>query len=387
VLERLIDRAATELGVDAADLRARNMASNVTATFTAVTGLLIEGGRFLDNQTKCLAAADRDGFPSRRAESQARGRLRGFGFACFLETNGGLQVSEAIKAGSHPIESAALTFDPDGSLDIVVGTQSTGQDHARPLQVLAQRRLGVDPERVTVREGDSTALVFGSGTGGSKSTLTSLAAVDLAITEAVERARGALADKWGVEDVAFTDGVFQADGGYASSVAEVAADLPGVLDGQATAELPAGSSANGCHACEVEIDPTDGVVRVLRYTAVDDFGRVIDADTVRGQVQGGVAQGIGAALIESAPSIEELVAGTATYRLPTAVDVPTVNWIDNGMPLPSNVLGAKGCGESGASAAPPTVMNAIADALRDYPAARDLQMPARPEAILAVLRG
>jgi aerobic carbon-monoxide dehydrogenase large subunit len=387
VLERLIDRAATQLGVDAAELRARNLPSNVTGDFAAVTGLMIGGGRFLDNQTRCLEVADRVGFPRRRMESARHGLLRGFGFACYLEANGGLQVAEAVHAGSFPVESAALTFGADGTLDVVIGTQSSGQDHALPVRLLAAQRLAIDPARVTVREGDSAMLAAASGTGGSKSTLTSLAALQQALDDALRRAHDALAEKWGTPSISFSEGVFRAPDGYRATIADVASDFPGVLDGRSQAELRRGSSANGCHACEVEIDASDGVVRVVRYTAVDDFGRVLHSATVRGQVQGGVAQGIGQALFERAPSIAELLDGSAHYRLPTSMDIPTVVWVDNGLPSTLNALGAKGCGEAGAAAAPPAVMNAVIDALRDYPSAASLQMPVLPADVLAVLRG
>lgn len=391
VLERLIDRAARELGFDPALLRARNLPATQTRPLTAATGLVIDGGRFLDNQIRCRDVADRAGFEARRRESAARGRLRGFGFANYLEANGGLQVAEAMSAGAFPVECATLTFSGDGCLDIVVGTQSSGQDHAVPLQRLAAERLGMDPRHITVREGDSSVAPLGAGTGGSKSLLTSTAALDQALSDAVQRGKQVLADKWGVdaEAVSFADGRFLADAGagewFSSSIGEVATHWPGALDGQSEVSLRNGSFANGCHACELEIDPETGCVTVLRYVAVDDFGRVINEGAVRGQVQGAVAHGIAQALLERAPGCEELMriaaGGAAAYTPPTACEIPDVEWVDNGLPSTTNVLGAKGCGESGTAAAPPAVMNAVADALRDYPAAAGIQMPARPAVI------
>ncbi|ETW23322.1 xanthine dehydrogenase family protein molybdopterin-binding subunit [Mycobacterium gastri] len=391
VLERLIDRAARELGFDPAELRARNLPATATRPFTATTGLVIDGGRFLDNQIRCLEVANRAGFEARRRQSAARGRLRGFGFANYLESNGGLQVAEAMRAGTFPVECAALTFSGDGCLDIVVGTQSSGQDHAFPLQQLAAQRLGIDLTRITVREGDSSVAPRGAGTGGSKSLLTSTAALDQALSDAVQRGKQVLADKWGVdvEAVSYADGRFLADAGagewFSFSISEVAAHWQGALDGQSEVSLRHGSFANGCHACELEIDPETGCVTVLRYVAVDDFGRVINERAVRGQVQGAVAHGIAQALLERAPDCAELMSiaagDAATYAPPTACEIPDVEWVDNGLPSTTNVLGAKGCGESGTAAAPPAVMNAIADALHDYPAAAGIQMPARPAVI------
>ncbi|VBA38196.1 Carbon monoxide dehydrogenase large chain [Mycobacterium attenuatum] len=391
VLERLIDRAARELGFDPAALRARNLPATQTEPITATTGLVIDGGRFLDNQIRCLDVADRAGFDARRRESAAGGRLRGFGFANYLEANGGLQVAAAMSGGAFPVECATLTFSGDGRLDIVVGTQSSGQDHAVPLQQLAAQRLGIDLDRITVREGDSSTAPWGAGTGGSKSTLTSTAALDKALADAVQRGKQVLADKWGVtaDAVSYDNGRFLADADagewFSSSIIEVAEHWPGALDGQSEISLRNGSFANGCHACELEIDPETGDVTVLRYVAVDDFGRVINEQAVRGQVQGAVTHGIAQALLERAPGCEELMriaAGdAAAYAPPTACEIPDVEWVDNGLPSTTNVLGAKGCGESGTAAAPPAVMNAIADALRDYPAAARIQMPARPAVV------
>ncbi|MHA7650369.1 xanthine dehydrogenase family protein molybdopterin-binding subunit [Mycobacterium sp. ML4] len=391
VLERLIDRAARELHIDPADLRARNLPGTQTKPFVATTGLVIDGGRFLDNQVRCLDVADRAGFAARREESARRGRLRGFGFANYVEANGGLQVAAAVNAGGFPVECASLRFSDDGYLDIVVGTQSSGQDHSVPLQQLAAERLGVDPERISVREGDSSIATVGAGTGGSKSLLTSTNALDRAISDVVERGKKVLADKWGVDvkAVGYREGIFVADAGdgelLACSIPDVAWQWPGILDGTSEATLQKGSFANGCHACELEIDPDTGWVNVIRYVAVDDFGCVVNERAVRGQVQGGVAHGIAQALIERAPSCEDLIGISnrlgAAYSPPIATEFPEVEWVDNGLPSAANVLGAKGCGESGTAAAPPAVMNAIADALRNYSAADHLQMPARPDAV------
>lgn len=383
VLERLIDRAAAELEVDPAELRARNLPASQTAPFTAVTGLQIAGGRFLDNQRLCLERADRAGFAARRAEAAARGRLRGFGFANYMEANGGLQVAEAITPGGFVHECAAMKFGPDGTVDVTIGTQSSGQDHARPVKLYVSEHLGFAPDAIVVREGDSDAIPIGSGTGGSKSTLVNSVAIEHAVDMVIAKARLAAARRYDADpnDLRFERGAFSLPGSNpAVRIMDLAALYPGVLDTEAQAPLKQGSSANGCHACEVEIDPDTGAVEVVRYTAVDDFGTVIDTADVRGQLVGGIAMGLGQALVEIAPTPEALQRPRVTspfgHALLRARDLPTVDWFDNGMASPTNVFGAKACGESGMSAAPPTVMNAIADALRDYPRARDLQMPA-----------
>jgi carbon-monoxide dehydrogenase large subunit len=175
------------------------------------------------------------------------------------------------------------------------------------------------------------------------------------------------------------------------SVAELAATFPGVLDGESRGVLVHGSCANGCHACEVEIDPETGQVEIVAYTAVDDFGAVENPAAVRGQIQGGVAQGVGAALMECVvrdPAAGQVLCGSLMdYALPRASDAPEVRWTDNGLPSRTNLFGAKACAEAGASAAPPAVMNAVADALAAFPAARNLQMPARSADIWRVIHG
>jgi carbon-monoxide dehydrogenase large subunit len=393
VLERLIDRAAAVLNIDPADLRARNLPETQHGPITTVTGLAVDGGRFLDNQRICLQRADRAGFVQRRAEAENRGRIRGLGFANYLEANGGLQVSAAIQPGSVPHSWADLTFGAGASATVTIGTQSGGQDHTRPMVLYVARELGLNPSSITVREGDSASLTNGSGTGGSKSTLINSVAIKRVIANIIAKGATLAAKQWRVsgESVKFDRGVyFLAGSNLTTRFAELTARFPGALDTQAEAGLKQGSSANGCHACEVEIDPGTGAVEIVRYTAVDDFGTVIDAVTVRGQVQGGVAQGIGQALLERAAMPEELLHPTTTscfnHALPRATDVPNIDWIDNGLISRTNIFGAKACGESGAAAAPPTVMNAIVNALRAYPRAWDLQMPAQPADIWSVLQ-
>jgi len=384
-LERVIDRAARVLGIGAAELRARNLPSSREESVVAATGLAIDGGRFLDNQVRCLAAADHAGFAARREESARRGLKRGFGFANYLESNGGLAVAKMIEPDHLPVESAALRFGRDGTLRITIGTQSTGQDHGTPLARYAAKSFGLGPEAVIVCEGDSHSLARGGGTGGSKSLLTSSVAIEQAVHDAIARGRALLAKQWRIPeaDTLFENGVFARKGSNeTTSIAEIAASFPGMLDGESHGVLHHGSAANGCHACELEIDPETGEVRILRYTAVDDFGQVVNPGAVRGQVQGGVAQGIGQALLEHTvydPVTGQLLSGTLLdYALPRACSVPGVAWTDNGLVSRTNIFGAKACGEAGAAAAPPAIMNAIVDALADCPRIGDLQMPARP---------
>jgi carbon-monoxide dehydrogenase large subunit len=394
VLERLIDRAARDLGIDSAELRARNMPDTCSESMTSVTGLVIDGGRFLHNQLRCLTEADRNGFALRKSESAARGMLRGFGFANYLESNGGLGVARMIEPDKLPIEGAAVRFGADGFLEITLGTQSGGQDHASPMIIHAAESLGLAPERIAVTQGDTQALGRGGGTGGSKSLLTSSVAIEQAVRDVIARGRVLLARDWAAspEDIAFEKGLFSLTGtNRSASVAELAAAFPGELDGESRALLNRGSFANGCHACEVEIDPGTGEVHIASYTAVDDFGRVVNHAAVRGQVQGGIAQGIGQALMEYAAydgiSGQLAVGSWMDYAIPRAIGMPSVHWVDNGLPSQTNLFGAKACGEAGASAAPPTVMNAIVDALSEFRGGLDIQMPARAMDVWQIISG
>jgi carbon-monoxide dehydrogenase large subunit len=202
-----------------------------------------------------------------------------------------------------------------------------------------------------------------------------------------------LAREWNApaQDICFESGIFSLPGtNRFMSVTEVAASFPGALDGEFRAVLMRGSSANGCHACEVEIDRETGAVHVAAYTAVDDFGAVLNEPSVRGQVLGAVTQGLGQALFEEVVydgTTGQIVSGSLMdYAVPRAGDAPRLRWIDNGLRSRTNLFGAKGCGEAGASAAPPTLMNAIADALSAYPAADTLQMPARAAEIWRIIQ-
>jgi carbon-monoxide dehydrogenase large subunit len=393
VLERLIDHAAAVLNIDPAELRARNLPDTQHGAFKTATGLVVDGGRFLDNQKRCLRQADHAGFAERRKEAARGGRIRGFGFANYLEANGGLQVSQAIQPGSVPHQGVAFMFHVNAATTVIIGTQSTGQNHADPVVLYVSRELGLNASSISVREGDSAALKVGSGTGGSKSTLVNLAAVKSAVAKAVEKGSVLVARQWGLDNemVRFKRGIFSAAGSNRTATfTELVARFPGALNIETEIGLHHGSSANGCHACEVEIDPESGMVKIIRYTAVDDFGNVVNQFDVRGQVQGGVTQGIGQALLECAPVPSELLTGSSRdgfrYALPRAADVPDVDWTNNGLSSRTDVLGAKACGESGAGAAPPTVMNAIVNALASYPQVWDLQMPARPSDIWSVLQ-
>ena len=336
--------------------------------------------------------ADLAGFSARRVASEAAGKLRGFGFANYVEANGGPGVAKLIDAAGVPVESAGIHFGADGGVTVAICTQSTGQDHAGPVVDVVARTLAIEPIRITVTEGDTAALRLGGGTGGSKSLLTSTAAVMQMLCDDEATATALMAELYGVslQDVHFDHGVLRLkDSNVARSVTDLAMLFPGRLDIQSSASIRHGSFANGCHACEVELDRETGDASVVAYTAVDDFGRVLHAGKVQGQIHGGVAQGIGQALFEACSydcGSGQLISGSLLdYAVVHAGEMPPITWQDNGLPCTTNPLGVKACGEAGASAAPPAVMNAILDALRRCPGAERLQMPAGARDIWALL--
>ena len=391
VLERLIDQAAFETGRDPAALRARNLRERATSPVSLPTGQIVDCGQFLANQDLCLKRADRAGFTERRAASQAQGRLRGFGLANYVEANGSLGIAK-LTTGGTPAEAASFAIDGDGSVTIRVGTQSSGQDHATPLARLAAARLGLDPAAITIREGDSDALPLGGGTGGSRSTLAGLHALEAVLARLETRANECCAAIWDVAlaEVTMEAGVLRTrDASVGIRFADVARAHLYEFYTTADCHFEHGSFANGCHACEVEVDPDTGAVIVLRYTAVDDFGTVLDEASVRGQVQGGVTQGLGAALLEhflyDPADGRPLATSFDSYLLPTAADCPALTWVDNGLPSRMTPLGVKACGESAISAATPAIINAVVDALRAFPDAHALDMPATPDAVLRVI--
>jgi aerobic carbon-monoxide dehydrogenase large subunit len=387
LLERLIDTAARKLGIDRADIRRRNMVED-RMSFRTATGVTLEKGNFVGNMQRALASTDYDGFEVRRRESLQQGRLRGFGFANYVEVNGGLGVARSLHPGGVPQEGIRIRIAVDGQVDLWVGTQSTGQRHHAVLAGLVAARFGLDAKRVRVHQGDSSALAFGGGTGGSRSLIAGLAAVDALSAELRSAAMARAAEYFKASEIGISEreGIFQLVGtNRVVGLVELLSHSKQPLELELTASYHSGTHANGCHACELEIDRDTGNVEILRYLAVDDFGRVLDRAAVFGQICGGIAQGIGQALYEQTvyePGSGQLLSGSLMdYALPRADNLPAIAWLDNGCASENNSLGIKACGESGASGAPPAVMNALADALAGLVPSEDIQMPATPYAI------
>jgi carbon-monoxide dehydrogenase large subunit len=389
-MERLIDAAARETGHDPAALRRRNLIPPAALPYTAASGLTYDSGDFPAVLAAGLARADWDGFAARRRRSQQQGRLRGRGLACYLE----------VTAPPNP-EMGGIRFEPDGRVTIVTGTLDYGQGHAAAFAQVLVSRLGLPFEAIDLSQGDSDQLIAGGGTGGSRSIMASGKALVEASAEVIEKGR-ALAGhvlEAATADIVFERGVFRIAGTDRAigllelarrvrTLSDLPADLPDSLDAALTVDSPPSAFPNGCHIAEVEIDPETGWVALERYVAVDDFGTLVNPMLVEGQVHGGVAQGIGQALMEQAVYDHggQLLTGSfMDYSLPRADRVPAFEVAFHPVPATSNPLGVKGCGEAGVTGALPAVMNAVIDALAER-GVTHLDMPATPARIWQALR-
>jgi len=391
LLERLIDTAAREMGIDRVELRRRNMVPPSRMPYVSAMGQRYDSGDFARVMDSALKAIDWDGFPARKAEAAKRGRKRGIGLAYYLEATGG-----------GPTENAAIRFADDGFVDVYVGTQSTGQGHETAYAMLISHELGIPIEKIRIRQGDSDSLPDGGGTGGARSLYSEGQAILVTAASVVEKGRQAAAEHFeaAVADIEFRPqtgsfGVVGTDRtiGILELAAEqrrkAAAGLEAtLLDAQETAEIKAHTFPNGCHVAEVEVDPETGVVTIPRYIVVDDFGHALNPLIVRGQVHGGVTQGIGQALLERTAYDREsgqlLTASFMDYALPRADDLPPIDVDLVEIPCETNPLGVKGAGEAGAVGSPPAVINALVDALADA-GVTSIDMPATPEAVWKAL--
>ncbi len=382
IIERVVDLAAIELGVDPVALRHKNYIPPQAMPFTTATGLVYDSGEFSRNLGEAVERADRAGFEARRAAAAAEGRLRGLGVATYVEAC----------AGGGP-EDATITVDRDGSVTILIGTQTNGQGHETAYKQIVAEHLGVEFDRMTMIQGDTTRVATGSGTGGSRSVPVGGASVAEAALKIRDKARVRAADmlEAAAADIVVEDGRFTVIGTDRSvSLAEIAARAE---DAVAFAEggkftPPAHTFPNGAHVVEVEIDPDTGTVTILRYTVVDDFGNVLNPMMVAGQVHGGVAQGIGQALLEHTvyDADGQLLSGSfMDYAMPRADNLPFLDFKYTVIPCRTNPMGVKGAGEAGCIGAPPAVINAVVDALKPY-GITHIDMPATPSAIWQAIR-
>jgi carbon-monoxide dehydrogenase large subunit len=383
--ERLLDQAAREMQIDPAAIRRRNLLPPSKLPYATPTMYTYDSGEFEKVMDRCLELADWKGYGKRKEESERRKKLRGRAVTFYIEQGGIFN------------ERMDLRFDPGGSLTIVAGTHSHGQGHATVFAQLASEFLGVPFESITYVQGDTAAVPFGRGTYAARSSLVGGNALKAASEKIVERAKlmAAAMMEASAGDIEFKEGNFSIVGTdkklHITDVAKAfyapagLTDRLGVgLEASGTYGTNPPNHPNGCHVCEVEVDPETGAAAVERYAVVDDLGRVLNPMIVEGQIHGGVAQGIGQALMEHAlyeRGSGQLVAGSfMDYAMPRASDFPPFAVALEEIPCKTNPLGVKGIGESGTIGAPPTVMNALLDALAPL-GVRHLDMPATPQRV------
>jgi carbon-monoxide dehydrogenase large subunit len=405
VLERLADRAARELGIDRAEIRRRNLVPSEAMPYKTPIGPTYDCGDFPRMLAVALARADYAGFETRRALARERGRLRGIGIACFVESSGVApsKLAGALGARAGFFESAEIRVDSTGGVQAFIGTHSHGQGHATTFAQILASRLGVPLARIRVVEGDTAAVPYGTGTFGSRSMAVGGSALHGAAAKIIEKGRRLAAHllEAAEADVQFADGAFSVAGtdrriafADVARAANYAHNLPAGLEpglNESSFFDPANFAfSNGAHVCEVEIDPASGATGVVGYWVVDDVGTVVNPMVVEGQVHGGLAQGIGQALHERAaydPDSGQLLSGSfLDYPIPRADDLPPfVTETDQSQPCTHNPLGAKGCGESGAIGAPAAVTSAVLDALAPL-GVTDIDMPLTPERLWRAIR-
>ncbi len=399
VLERLADKAARALGMDRAEIRRRNLIPRSAMPYTTPVGPTYDCGDFPRILQRALEAADYKGFSERVKRSKEKNRLRGIGLACYVESSGVApsRLAGMLGAKGGFYEAAQLRVAPDGSVSACLGTHNHGQGHATTFAQIISHRMNLPLEKIRIVEGDTAAVPAGTGTFGSRSMAVGGSALAKAIDKVIakgKRIAGHLLEA-AEADVEFSGGQFRilgtdrrisfmevAQAAYAPHRYPLEILEPG-LDESAFYDPSNFAFSNGAHVCEVEVDPQTGASEILAYCAVDDAGTVINPMIVEGQVHGGIAQGIGQALAERTVYEQgQLVSGSfMDYALPRAADLPFFRCeTDESQPCTHNPLGAKGCGESGAIAAPAALVSALLDALAPL-GVTDLDMPATPQSL------
>ncbi len=393
LIERIIEAAAQELGIDPIELRQRNIVRPEAIPYKAALGPVYDSGDFVKNMDMALRASDYAGFPARQAASRAAGKLRG------------IAVVNAIEQAAGPVpDYAEIRFQPSGSAMMLMGTKSHGQGHETSYKQILYEKLGIDPNEVHFIDSDTDRVAFGMGSNGSRSMVVGGSALVLAAEKVIAKGKQLAAHMMeaAVADIEFADAKFSVAGTDRSVTlkqvavasfqpARLPKGMPPGLIENATYAPEQGTYPNGCHVCEVEVDPETGTVDLLNYLVVDDVGTIVNPLTLAGQIHGGVAQGVGQVLMEQVVyepgSGQLLTASFMDYAMPRADTMCNIAIRSNPQPTATNLLGVKGAGEAGCVGALPGVMIAIMNALAPM-GVRELDMPATPmriwEAIQAV---
>ncbi len=396
LLERIVETAAREMNLDPVEIRRRNFIQPSDYPYQTPVALEYDTGDYEASLSKALEMSDYSGFPARREEAAARGKMRGIGISCYIEACGlaPSQLAGSLGAGVGLWESGEVRVNPTGSVTVLTGSHSHGQGHETTFAQLVASKFGISVDDVEVVHGDTGRMDFGMGTYGSRSLAVGGSALSKAADKVIVKGKKIAAHmlESNVEDIDFDDGVFAVRESNLSKTFQEIAFAAYVPHDYPLEELEPGLSekafydpANftypaGTHICEVEIDPETGVVEIVKFTAVDDFGTIINPMIVEGQVHGGLAQGIGQALLEACvyDDTGQLQTGSyMDYCMPRADDLPSFDVGMTSTPCTHNPVGAKGCGEAGAIGSPPAVINAVTDAIGIL----DIDMPATPEKV------
>jgi carbon-monoxide dehydrogenase large subunit len=399
LLERTVETAARELGVSPAELRRKNFIREFPYQTPVIMNY--DAGDYEASLSAALAASDYDGFPARRAEAKKRGKLRGIGMSCYIEACG-IAPSAAVGslgAGVGLWESAEVRVNAVGTIEVLTGSHSHGQGHETTFAQLVSQRFGVGLDSVSIVHGDTDKVQMGMGTYGSRSGAVGMSAIVKALDKVEQKAKRIAAHLMEASegDIVIENGELKVAGTdkkvpwfQMALAAYTAHNLPGGME-PGLKETAFYDPSNftfpaGCYICEVEVDPETGKTEIVQFVAADDFGNIINPMIDEGQVHGGVAQGIGQALLEGAlydkGSGQLVTASYMDYTMPRADDLPSFQVSTSNTPCPSNPLGIKGCGEAGAIGSTPAVINAITDAIGN----NDLKMPASPQTVWAAIR-
>jgi aerobic carbon-monoxide dehydrogenase large subunit len=390
IIERMIDLAAAETGLDPVEIRRRNIIPPEAMPFRTGLTFTYDCGEFEKNMDLALAMADHAGFEARRAEARRRGKLRGIG------------LSNSIERAAAGMEGAEIRFDRAGTLTVFSGAVTHGQGHETIFKQLVCERLGVEPDDISYVQGDTDRVFFGEGTGGSRTATLGGSSLKLAADRIVEKGTRVAAHLFGVEpdSVAFAHGLFSTPASNRTltvkEVAKAAAnpaalppDMEPGLVATAVYHSPVENFPNGCHVCELEIDEETGEAEIVRYSVVDDVGTVMNPLLLKGQIQGGIAQGVGQMLMEDirfdADTGQLLTASFLDYAMPRADNFSAIEVKSNPVPTATNPLGVKGAGEAGCVGALPAVASALADALAPL-GIRDVAMPATPQTLWRAIK-
>ena len=390
VIERMVDLAADELGIDPAELRRRNYIAPDALPYKTALTFTYDSGEFEKSMDMALALSDIRGFEKRRAEARKRGKLAGVGISMTIE-----------RAAAGGFEGAEIRFDKSGTVSLFTGSVTQGQGHETIYKQIMCDRLGLDPDDVHYIQGDTDQVFIGEGTGGSRSATIGGSAVNIAAERIVTKAKAIAAHVLQIDaaDVNLADGVFSSPKTNRTltirEVAKEASDptkLPKGMDvgliATATYTAPVQNFPNGCHVCELEIDEETGEVEITRYSVVDDVGTVLNPLLLKGQIVGGVAQGVGQILMEDIKFDGDgqiLTGSFMDYAMPRATDISAVEVKSNPVPTATNPLGVKGAGEAGCVGAMPAVANALVDAL-SHLGIRHVEMPATPERLWRAIK-